>query len=252
MAAAGNPCGRTCGRMNAMSGEDRRGSEGESRTGPEAECGMPEEATPIAVEADGDGGAETLAPPEDHPEAQGSAEIGSESPTGEPSLRDVYELLRSHAARAGRLREQDDERLKDGMQRLEGLAREMGEHGERSVRLLTELSGKSAEDRDALKAGVGRCEEGIKILGRSLERWSAARRRRWRRLPELALAAALPALLLLGMLMQKEFEIVPPHDPTGGWRGHIWENYGRTISDCAVAARRTGKPVKCSFTVHEP
>ena len=237
--------------MNAMSWEDRRGPDGETRTGPEAECGMPEEAAPIAVEADGDGGAETQAP-EDDPEPQGGAEIGDESPTGEPSLRDVYELLQSHAARAGRLRTEDDGRLEDGMQRLEEFARETGEQCERCLGLLTELSGKGAEDRDSLKAGIGRCEEAVKILGRSLERWSAARRRPWRRLPELALAGVLPALLLLGMLIQKEFEIVPTHDPTGGWRGHIWENYGRTIADCAVAARRTGKPVECSFTVHEP
>ena len=62
----------------------------------------------------------------------------------------------------------------------------------------------------------------------------------------------LPAFLLLGVLVERQFEVIPLDDPTGGWRGHVWENYGRRIVDCATEAQRTGSEVECSFTVRRP
>ena len=39
-------------------------------------------------------------------------------------------------------------------------------------------------------------------------------------------------------------------DPTGGWRGYIWNNYGNQVADCARQATKTNRMVKCSFDVH--
>ena len=39
----------------------------------------------------------------------------------------------------------------------------------------------------------------------------------------LALAVAAPALLLLGVLIEQQFLIVPLNDPSRGWSGHIWD-----------------------------
>ena len=77
--------------------------------------------------------------------------------------------------------------------------------------------------------------------------------RRYRfRLSALALAVAVPAFFVLGVLLEQQFQIVPLHDPTSGWSDHIWQNYGRTIVDCAEDARRTNKPIECRFPVHAP
>ena len=92
----------------------------------------------------------------------------------------------------------------------------------------------------------------MRVQGEDFGRWAASERRRRQRLSGLALAVAAPAFLLLGLLVEKEFEVIPLHDPSGGWRGHIWERYGRTIADCANEARRIEGPVECSFEVPKP
>ena len=81
----------------------------------------------------------------------------------------------------------------------------------------------------------------------------AATQRRYRfRLSALALAVAVPAFFVPGVLLEQQFQIVPFHDPTSGWSAHIWQNYGRTIVDCAEDARRTNKAIECRFPVHAP
>ena len=42
-----------------------------------------------------------------------------------------------------------------------------------------------------------------------------------------------------------------PH-PSGGWSRHIWDNYGPSIAECAMDAKRTDRAVKCSFAAHKP
>ena len=80
-------------------------------------------------------------------------------------------------------------------------------------------------------------------------RWADNERRRRRRRAGLAMAAGLPACLLLGLLVQMQFEVIPPHDPTRGWGEHIWNTYGRTIVDCELEAIRTDTAVECPLTV---
>ena len=76
------------------------------------------------------------------------------------------------------------------------------------------------------------------------------RRRYWK---VAALAAAVPTALVLGVLVQLQFQPIPPlHDPSGGWSGWIWETHGRAIVDCAVEARWTDAEVDCTLAVRRP
>ena len=67
-----------------------------------------------------------------------------------------------------------------------------------------------------------------------------------------ALAAAVPAALVLGVLVQLQFQVIPLHDPNGRQSGWIWETRGRAIADCAVEARRTDAEVDCTLAVRRP
>ena len=95
-------------------------------------------------------------------------------------------------------------------------------------------------------------EEGDRKVTADFHRWAATQRRYRFRLSALALAVAVPAFFVLGVLLEQQFQIVPLHDPTSGWSAHIWQNYGRTIVDCAEDARRTNKAIECRFPVHAP
>ena len=95
-------------------------------------------------------------------------------------------------------------------------------------------------------------EEGDRKVTADFHRWAATQRRYRFRLSALALAVAVPAFFVLGVLLEQQFQIVPLHDPTSGWSTHIWQKYGRTIVDCAEDARRTNKAIECRFRVHAP
>ena len=99
---------------------------------------------------------------------------------------------------------------------------------------------------------AGRIEDRIRVHTEDFQRW-VERDRRWRRwAPAAAAGIAVPAAVLLGLLVQQHFQVIPLDDPTGGWRGHIWERYGHRIVDCAVEARRTGAEVNCPLVVRRP
>ena len=117
--------------------------------------------------------------------------------------------------------------------------------------LLQRLVGEDPDYQAAIEAAAG-LAEGMKTqradLGRLVE-GERGIRRHW---ASLAIAAGFPAFLLLGVLVEQQFQIVPLHDPTGGWRGHVWEEYGQRIVDCAVEAKGTSGGVKCSLVVRWP
>ena len=79
--------------------------------------------------------------------------------------------------------------------------------------------------------------------------WADNERRRRPRWAGLAMAAGFPACVLLGLLVQVQFEVVPLHDPTRGWGEHIWNTYGPTVVDCELQAMRTDTVVECPLTV---
>ena len=65
----------------------------------------------------------------------------------------------------------------------------------------------------------------------------------------LAIAADFPAELMLDVLVEQQFQVVPIHDPTGEWRGLVWDNYGRAVIDCVAEAKRTDAEVDYPLVV---
>ena len=139
--------------------------------------------------------------------------------------------------------------------RLEKQGKTLAESAEANAIMLRQL----VEREPGAGAGSeGTAEEATKLLGRigthaadfgrSVELEQRGRRRWW----ALATAVGFPAFLLLGLLAEQQFQVIPLHDPTGGWRGHVWEQYGRIIVDCAVEAMRTDVEVDCPLVVHRP
>ena len=111
---------------------------------------------------------------------------------------------------------------------------------------------RSTPDDPGAANGAGGIEDHIRVHTADFHRWIERYRRRRRWWPGVAAAIAAPAALLLGLLVEQQYQVIPLHDPTGGWRGHIWEQYGRRIADCAVEARRTGAEVNCPLVVRRP
>ena len=105
---------------------------------------------------------------------------------------------------------------------------------------------------NALVGAVAEIARALNVQRADFGKWMEMQRRGRRRWVGLAIAAGFPAALMLGVLVQLQFQAIPPHDPTGGWRGHVWENYGRRIVDCAVEAMRTNAEVDCPLVVRRP
>ena len=135
--------------------------------------------------------------------------------------------------------------------RLEKQGKTLAESAEANAVMLRQLverqPGAGAESEGAIKL-----LERIGIHAADFGRWVELERRGRRRWWALAIAAGFPAFLLLGLLAEQQFQVIPLHDPTGGWRGHVWEQYGRTIVDCAVEAMRADAEVDCPLVVRRP
>ena len=109
-----------------------------------------------------------------------------------------------------------------------------------------------APDDPEAATGTGGIEDRIRVHTADFHRWIEADRRLRRWWPVVAAGIAAPAALLLGLLVEQQYQVIPLHDPSGGWGGHIWEQYGRRIVDCAVEARRIGAEVNCPLVVSRP
>ena len=134
---------------------------------------------------------------------------------------------------------------------------------ERLLKTLDSVSADAAETKSMLGTLTDLCGQGearaivearerMRVHAADFHRSGEAgsrRRRRWR---AAALAAAVPAALLLGLLSQKEFEVVPVHDPSKGWSGWVWETQGRAVVACALQAIRTDAEVDCPLVVRRP
>ena len=99
---------------------------------------------------------------------------------------------------------------------------------------------------------AGQIEDRIRVHTEDFHRW-VERDRRGRRWVSVAAAGiAVPAALLLGVLIEQHYQVIPIQDPTGGWQGHVWEHYGRRIFDCTVEAMASGEEVNCPLVVRKP
>ena len=169
-------------------------------------------------------------------------------------LPSAGEMFESAAAQSEAAREDQSsglDRLKENVEQLletvDAVAADVAE----SRSHLERLTRNTLDDPEAA-SGAGGIEKRIRVHTADFHRWIESDRRRRRWWPAVAAAIATPAALLLGLLVEQQYQVIPLHDPTGGWRGHIWEQYGRRIADCAVEARRTGAEVNCSLVVRRP
>ena len=105
------------------------------------------------------------------------------------------------------------------------------------------------EPWDAAMSVAAELTAALRAFRADFVHWADNERRRRRRWAGLAMAAGFPACVLLGLLVQMQFEVIPLHDPTRGWGEHIWNTYGRTIVDCELEAVRTNTVVDCPLTV---
>ena len=105
--------------------------------------------------------------------------------------------------------------------------------------------------RDAERGMIHRFTEEAKGVREALQENTAVvvkRRRRSRRFWLGLAGAALLGLLACigaGVWLQSEYGPLPAHDPTGGWRDGIWNDYGPAIRDCILEAIKTGRTVSC-------
>ena len=120
------------------------------------------------------------------------------------------------------------------------------------LRQLVERQPGAGAGSEAAAGGAAKLLERIGTHAADFGRWVELERRGRRWWWTLAVAAGLPAFLLLGLLVEQQFQVIPLHDPSGGWRGHVWEQYGRIIVDCAVEAMRTDAEVDCPLVVRRP
>ena len=105
------------------------------------------------------------------------------------------------------------------------------------------------EPWDAAMGAAAELAAALRTFKVDFVRWAETERRSRRRRAGLAMAVGFPACLLLGLLVEMQFQVIPLHDPTHGWGEHIWNTYGRTIVDCEREAMRTNGEVDCPLTV---
>ena len=165
-----------------------------------------------------------------------------------PTLKDVFGLVQRLSAQKAQEEKDGGARLNAGTRKLLEITRKLTAHADETRSLLDGLSAAGARQQEA-QAVADRLEEAIVDYAADLRRAASHGRRRWT-WPGLALAVAVPAFFLLGVLVEQQFAIIPLDDPTGGWRGYIWDNYGNQVADCARQATKTNRVVKCSFNVH--
>ena len=219
--------------------------------------------------------------PEDGPGADGEADAGPadgeediesrdeadpEAGGGLPPAGDMTEAGRAAKAEAkpGGDLDRLNENLEHVLEEMDGLLHELANTGSK----LDSLKGVEAKCDDAGDAGTAAEPapaeagapdadaapdgDGQAVQMADFYRWIETDRRRRRRWSLAAMAAAAPAALLLGVLVQHQFEAIPLHDPSKGWSGWIWETHGRAIVDCARDAIRTDAEVDCPLTVRRP
>ena len=227
-----------------------------------ASPGEPSEATvhpdgPLFGTGQPEAASETDSPspyPWDEPEERGgSAESRSEPDPhdGLPEAEEVFEPAADRSELAGQDPTGGFKRLNENVEQLLETVDAVAADVAVSRSHLEQKTGSGPNDRSAETAD-SEVEDRIRTHTADFHRWIETDRRRRRWWPAVAAGIAAPAALLLGLLVEQQYQVIPLDDSTGGWRGHIWEQYGRRIVDCAVEARRTGTDINCPLTVRRP
>ena len=184
-------------------------------------------------------------------QADGGQVSGAEGEGEAPALGEIVRVARYLSALVE----------EDGMHRQGPREAESGKKveavepaGEEAGQSVAAVEGSEAEvpDRQGAKMAAAELTQALRTFRADFGRWVEGERGSRRRWAGLAIAAGFPAFLMLGVLLEQQFQVIPLHDPSGGWRGHVWDNYGRAIVDCAVEAMRTDAEVNCPLVVRRP
>ena len=207
---------------------------------------------PASQDSSGTGGrsaARTAAEAADQRETQpggGSerdAEAGGDTPEPDEVLRVASHLL-ALLEEGGRLARHPPTAVPEKESRP---AERSGDEGKCEARPEEQGVGATGEAGAAAEA-----IQALRTFRADFGRWIEGERRRTRRWTGLAMAAGLPAALVLGALVEQQFQLVSLHDPTDGWGSRVWERYGWTVVECIVEAMRTEAEVSCPLVVRWP
>ena len=182
----------------------------------------------------------------------GDTPDAEESPAVEaPTLAELLATVRHFGKRIDETRSQEHGRMSADIAAISQNVAAIAERTEEMRPLLERQRAEGAGGKDAVEAAK-HLDKRIGVFTADFNRGAEAEwkgRRRWQ---TVAMAVAFPAFLLLGILVEQQFQIVPINDSTGGWRDYVWDNYGRSIVDCAREAVRTDAEVDCAFVVRKP
>lgn len=92
-----------------------------------------------------------------------------------------------------------------------------------------------------------RIENHVRVCVADFHRWQETARRATGRLAAALLVTGLPVLFSLGMVAQQSWELLPMHDPTGGWKDYVWERHGGEIVSCTRRAQERGASAVCTI-----
>ena len=196
-------------------------------------------AAPGSAGSNGDGEESAAAAPQ--------SESGEVAPVLDEILR-VVRYLSGLADEAKKKRPAGPSR--SAFDKLVKVVNAIGENAGETRKIVEGLTRK--DSGNAGQPGAEELAQGLRACRADFGRWAERERQARRRWLAPAIAAGFPAALLLGVLIEQQFQVIPLHDPTGGWRGHVWDNYGRTIVDCAVEAMNTEAAVDCPLVVRKP
>ena len=210
--------------------------------GPDNAAGpAPEQSEPASEAPNGTGGAEPI---ESGPEGAGA---GGEA----PALEEILGIVRVIAARTGEDPGGGTGLSKKDIDQLTRAVEALGESAGETRSLVERLASKAPAIKATAKAAAD-LKKRLRSQRADFGRWVGAERRDRRRWTALAMGAAVPAALLFGILLEMQFQVIPLHDSSGGWREIIWHEYGRQIVDCEYEAKRTGAKVDCPLVVNKP
>ena len=187
-------------------------------------------------------------------QAAGGKDTGQESADGDGTAGDSGGIVQLRHL-VSELIKGAEKKTASKLTRLEKQGKTLAESVEANavmLRQLVEREPGAGAGSEAATGGAAKLLARIGTHAADFGRWVELERRGRRRWWALAIAAGFPAFLLLGLLAEQQFQVIPLHDPTGGWRGHVWEQYGRTIVNCAVEAMRTDAEVDCLLAVRRP
>ena len=221
------------------------------------EAGPTETSDQVADERAGgvDGKAEVGSAPAPDVAGEGVRSDGGQdgaAPDGRASvLEEILGIVRVIEQRTAQEKGGSAGPTTEALQKLAKSVEELGAKGAVTRALRKVLGRRNRDYKGAIEAAAKLTGE-LRTYRRDLQRWDEQDGRIRRRWTSLAIAVGFPAFLLLGVLVEQQFQVIPLHDPSGGWRGHVWDQYGQRIVDCAVEAKGRVDGVDCPLVVRWP